>query len=208
LDWRFWIPIGISLVAVLFSGLLWWNTYHSAFNLDFSAGRRCIAKSPYGSDATLFCTTPIIPLDLSNTGAKGGILRDIWLIIKTDNRTWMLRPQYFCEEFGIRCLEEEKREVFHPIFLGGRERVFKTVIFNPVFQEESLQPPIFSLGSELPREDTWIFNYYILDSSSPNYKFVQKQIFTITKDNILSGSYVPDTNSVIDAHKRLIDKLK
>ncbi|MCK4722994.1 MAG: hypothetical protein KAT75_06805 [Dehalococcoidia bacterium] len=210
MDWKFWIPILISVAAIVFTGISWWYLWQSPFKLEFSAGRPLISKSPSPSDATLFSTTPVIPVSLMNTGARGGMLIDIRLLVRTDidNRVWILRPYFFCSEFGIGGLEEEKREVFHPFFLRGREGIVKNILFNPVFQGESLQPMMFSLDSKMPPKDTWTFEYYILDSSSSEYKLVQEQTFTLTNKQILSGTYIPDTSDIIDANKRLIDKLK
>jgi hypothetical protein len=74
-----------------------------------------------------------------------------------------------------------------------------------------LQPLSFSRKSDpelLPDEDVWTFEYYILDSASPEYRLAQKHRFKVTKAQILRGTDIPETIEMIDAQNQLVNRLK
>jgi hypothetical protein len=215
MDFRFLIPLLVSLIALSFSIFSWWYLWISPFKLRFTAGRPLLSTLVDRRSSGLLYTAPIVPLDLANTGARGGVVEDIRIIVKTDKekRNWILYPEYFCGEFASLSVlfEKGKTEEFHPLFIPGRQSVFRNICFRPMLKDNKIQPLTFSNNPEmpaLPAEDTWTFEYYVLDNLRPEYRLVQKQEFKVTREQIRTGLDIPETSNMVDAQSQLIRKLK
>ena len=208
------IPLVISVIAVCFSVFSWWYLWRTPFKLRFTAGRPILSTVVDQRSSGLLITAPIVPIDLANIGARGGIVEDIRIVVRTSkaNRKWILYPEYFCEEFvNLGTLfEKGQTEKFHPLFIRSRESTFKNIWFRPVLKYDQLQPLSFSNKSEpgvLPDADIWTFEYYVLDNSSPEYRVIQEHNFQVTKAQILGGTDIPETIEMIDAQNKLMNRL-
>lgn len=199
------VAIMISLVSAFFT----WNQTQSPPKIEFNAGLPIISQTHYESSEKL-SFTPIIPLNISNSGAKGGLLKDVRVVVKTakENKTWLLSARYFCSEYGISGMNQENREAFHSLFVQGKESMYKVVLFYPVLGYEDFPVPVYSPSTVLPNEDTWTLEYYVLDSSSSDYRLVQKQDFNLSDAQIRNGSYVPDSVEAQSTIERFVKKLR
>jgi hypothetical protein len=140
-------------------------------------------------------------MEFSNSGARQGIIEQLLIRVTTKEQSWHLKPQYFCTEFGVTGVKEEQREVFHPFSLSGNERVYKIILFNPIGPF-----PRFKTASDIPAQDTWTLDYYVLDSTSSSFKLANSQKFEITGKDLISGQYIPVEESISNAMDRLIKR--
>ena len=176
----FWIPIIISLMAFVISVLVFIFTWFTPFNPKFNPGNPLFACSP-GEENEKFYLTPIIPVDITNAGAKGGTINDINIIVTVGDYKWILAPQSFCSEFGIVGIKEKTRESFHPIYIKGKESVYKNILFNPDIKKDQLLPPVIIKDKEVIPSGVYTFQFYISYGSNSELKLVKTMKFNITK---------------------------
>ncbi|OGM02193.1 hypothetical protein A3K72_04335 [Candidatus Woesearchaeota archaeon RBG_13_36_6] len=133
-DNKFLISAIISLVAILVSivAILISLNVHSPFNLNvYSIGTYVFPAnlSDNSNQVIIF----ILPMEFINTGAKPGIVTDMYLIVKHENIQVKYLPQY---EIDAKRLDEEFLEInqinkpFQPFSLGGEDRITKFILFT------------------------------------------------------------------------------
>jgi len=195
----------ISILAILASIFSLFNTWLKPFDLVITPGNPIFSKSPVAGEEKTYATTPIIPIEFKNNGARDGSVKALLILVKTGNKSWILRPQCFCEEFSVSALHEKEREIFHPFSLSGNEKVYRIVLFNPWGGHRF---PRFRSKEDIPAEEIWVLEYYVLDSSGPNLRLACQQSFRIERSVIFKGNLIPEEESTILAIDKFVGSLK
>jgi hypothetical protein len=181
MDGKFLIPLLISIIAVGVSVFSTWKAWLSPFKPRFNAGAPLLALSP-DKEGKNYSLTPIIPVSIVNTGARGGTIKDINVTVTAGDYKWVLEPYFFCSEFGMAGVKEKAREVFHHIYIGGKKEIYKNVLFNPVIKGDQLRPPTFARDKgEIP-SGKYVFEFYMSYGASSELRLVQILRFNISEE--------------------------
>lgn len=131
----------IALTALIISGIVAYRAHFSRFNVKIYCGNPRLepvaTEEKRGGPAISFC--PILPLYFINTGAKGGVIRNIVTIVKTDRKKWLSQSVVYTpynlqrtSPFGQRLTEDPANELFYPIQLQGKSSIYKSIGFMPL----------------------------------------------------------------------------
>lgn len=119
--------IWISIVAILIS-----LNVHSPFNVNvYSTGTYVIPANL--SDNSYPVMTFILPIEFINTGAKPGVVIDIYLMVKHENIEVKYLPKY---EIDVKQLHQEVlwdnqiNKPFQQFGLEGKDRITKAILFT------------------------------------------------------------------------------
>jgi len=168
-------------MAFVISVLVFIFTWITPFNPKFNPGNPLFACSS-DEENEKFYLTPIIPVDIANAGAKGGTINNINIIVTVGDYKWMIAPQFFCSEFGMAGIKEKTREIFHPIYIKGKESVYKNILFNPVIKKDRLLPPIITKDEGVLPSGVYTFKFYISYSSNSELKLIKTMRFNISEE--------------------------
>lgn len=201
----------ISLLSAAWTVYSSYRTDFSAFDLRMTVGHPMMAKS---SDAKneLYSLTPIIPLEFLNLGAKAGEVRDIVIVVSAGSARWLLQAELICKTFSEEAMKEEFREVVHPFILNGKERLFRSILFNPGGQPIGYMVPMMRPNESLP-EGTYVFEYYVNAGDDNELKLVAVKKYDMPKNIVKElamdkgGTYLPFDESMVEARETLEQKL-
>lgn len=209
----FWsaIAVFISLLAASWTGYTNYKTAFSPFHVELAVGHPAFVRSN-DEKGENYCMTPIIPIEFANVGATPGSIRDVVVIVSAGNWKVLLQAEAFSKSFGANALTEEQREIFHPFMLNAKERLFKTLIFNPSVQPRGWKPALIRNGELLP-DGPYLFKFYLNSGSVNRLRLVCERSYAVP-ENILVGlangkgrPYVPFDEATIKARKSLEEEL-
>lgn len=205
------IAIGISLLAVGITGYNLYTNHLEPFNPEITTGNPMISLIPESEGSDNLSLGMLVPIDIINTGARGGIIKDFIIRLDSESDEYpclFLRSDYFSNEFSLKAWQREFNEPMHPIYLNGNERIYQIYIFYLVTQTNIY--PIFPLSkSEIPR-GKYTFTLFTLDSSSNKYREVNQFSFILDEHalEILSyGSYMPYPIDVVESRDAFFDSM-
>ena len=138
LDIKFLIPIGISVIALLFS----LNVF-SPFKLQiYSSGAYIIPSHlsensrPPKEFGPAEVMNFIIPIEFLNEGAKAGIVQDLYFLVEDKNEAAKYLPKY--ENDLLKLQQPEfwgaynfRTKPFQPFGINGKDTITKTILFMP-----------------------------------------------------------------------------
>jgi len=126
LNYKFLIPFVLSLIAIGIS-----LNIHSPFDLEsYSIGTYVIPANL--SDNSYQVMTFILPIEFINTGAKPGVVIDIYLMVKHENIEVKYLPRY---EIDVKQLHQDGlwdnqiNKPFQQFGLDGEDRISKAIMF-------------------------------------------------------------------------------
>jgi hypothetical protein len=210
---NFWTvaAVVISLLSAAFAAYSTYRTTLSPFDLRIAVGHPLMGRSTDEKNEH-YSLTPIIPVEFLNLGAKAGEVRDIVIVVSTGSSKWLLQGELFCKTFGVEAMREEFREVIHPFVLNGKERLFKSILFNPGKQPESWKVPMMKPNEPLP-DGTYIFDFYVNAGDNNRLRLVSTKKYNMPKDIVLQiatnkgGVYFPFDDSLVHARQSFEDTL-
>lgn len=202
------LSIIISCVALIFSGYTVWTNAMSSFNIKVEVSSPLLAMAGIKKGSDLVSVSMLVTMDMINTGARGGSIKDILIRLDTESNeypTWFFHPYYFSEEYSIKALGENMREVMHPIYIKGKERTNKNIIFTPI-SDGDFRPPIFPVSNPKLPAGKYIMTFFILDSTNADFRRVQQISFNLVLDqvSVVTGNFpfVPRTSDTREARDR------
>ena len=203
------VSIVFSASSLGFSCYTWHSTTQSPakFSYEFSLPILSYTSyTSYDSDPNNLYFSPIIPINIVNSGAKVGVIYDFRLVVKNseDSKLYILQPTYYCDKYSISTLSEENKEVFHPLLIQGKEDTYKIVLF--LKSKDNLKP--WTISDSVPDKGTWTFEYYVLTNNTSKYELIKTQSFVLTRDQLQGGNWIPDDIEKINANKRLYDTFR
>jgi|GEM_PF-3048148 len=184
------VSIAISVVALIISGITAWKNYLSPFRLIVYSGsprlEPCPLIFPDGKAVTRFAV--VLPLYFVNNGAKDGIIRDIILFVNLGQSTWLFYPGFFCKydvsteaTLGKRLTEDPENVPYHPLYLRGKETLYKPIAFYPVSDNKK-----YPLGDAPLLPGKYIFQAKTLDNKRKDYELKCTFHITIVEETVRS----------------------
>jgi len=197
----------LSVTALLISGYVLWATHLKSFQVEVEVGSPMLALVEHKKESGLYALGMVLPIDLVNTGARGGTVKDMLIKLDTENADypfWFMHPYFFADEYSAKALEGKNREVFHPMYVRGKESIFRNIIFTPIV-DRNPQPPTFPLSkAELPA-GKYTMTLFLLDSSSSDFRKVRQLSFRLSEERVALISntpYIPRLLEVMEARDR------
>lgn len=182
----------IAVFALIISGLVAWKNYLSPFRVKVNCGNPrlepVLLYLKDGGTVTRFAV--ILPLYFANTGASDGIITDIVVIVRSTQYTWLFQPFFYTKygmqtesALGKKLTEDPSNEPFYPIHLLGKEKVYKSIVFVALPNDER-----FPLGDNPLLPCRYGFQVQTLELSRKDYE--NKLIFNVdlNKEQISSLS--------------------
>jgi len=164
-------------IAITISGtlsvILAWKNYFSHFNVKVYHGNPRLEPLPLkledGGKVVRFST--ILPLYFENTGANGGVIRDIALTVKAENNKWLFQP-FFYTKYSMqtestldkRLTKDPSNEPFYPLHLSGKSTVYKSIVFALTKHEK------FPFGTNPLLPGKYTFEIKTLEFNKKEYK--------------------------------------
>ena len=209
----FWsaTAVFISLLVAGWTGYTNYKAAFSPFQAELSVGHPLFVRSN-DEKGENYCLTPIVPIEFANVGAKPGSVRDVVVIVSAGNWKVLLQAEAFSKSFGADALTDDKREIFHPFMLNAKERLFKTLIFNPSVQPKGWKPALIKNGELLP-DGPYLFKFYLNSGVTNRLRLVTERTYAVPKD-VLAGlatgkgrPYVPFDDATIKGRRSLGEEL-
>jgi hypothetical protein len=209
------IALLVSFAAVGMSGYTLWDNILSPFKLEVSAGSPLLAMASEGEGSAAKTLCMILPVDMVNTGARGGIVEDLLIRLDTDSPEfpfWYLRPYFFPSEFSTKAITETERELVHPLYFLGKERLFRNILFTTIWDGYNPYPTYIEGKSQIP-SGNYTVTLFVLDSSNPEFRQVDQFSFYIPPEGgvIIPSDVlplVPHKQEVMDARQRLFELMQ
>lgn len=162
-----------GIIALLISGFIVYKNYLSPCNIKVYCGNPRLEPMPQrfkdGSAVMRFST--ILPLYLTNTGAREGIISDVMLVVKSDQNEWLFQPFFYTKysmetepSFGKKIFDDPLNEPFHPIHLAGKSKVYKSIAFALLKHEN------FPLGTNPLVAGNYNFAVRTLEAGKEEYE--------------------------------------
>jgi hypothetical protein len=197
-------------IALIISVILAWQNYLSPFHVEVFCGNPRLESLPLkledGSKAVRFA--PILPFYFTNSGAREGVISDIILVVNSDQNEWLFQPFFYTKysmktesALGTKLTEDPSNEPFYPVHLGGKSKVYKSVVFAPLKHER------FPLGTNPLSPGKYSFTLKTLEVGKKHYE--TKLAFKITLgseqiNQLSAGSYlIPFLDEVKEKREKL-----
>jgi hypothetical protein len=167
-------------IALLISGIVAWKNYLSPFNVKIYCGNPRLELLPLKLEdgRTVSRFSAILPLYFVNTGAREGVIRDIILIVNSDQDKWLFQSVFYTKysiktesTLGKTLTKDPSNEPFYPVHLAGKSEVYKAIVFVP------LKTDSFSLGTSPLSAGNYSFTVKTLEVGKEEYK--TKLVFNI-----------------------------
>lgn len=176
-----WLSIPIAILALCLSSWIFYKDYLKPFNLSARAsGRVVIAKNPFSENLKQDCL--LVSLIFSNSGARQGVVEDIAICIRYENKNIILGSLAVNKDRTLNLQKElppPQMETFLSFNLKKYESDVKEIMFVPIETEES-----FSFKKCQYHADIWI-------SSDNNWKKYESFEFSITNEDISALALTP-----------------
>jgi hypothetical protein len=205
------IAVAISGIALIISWIVVWNNHYSPFNVKiYCGGSPRLEPIPQqledGGTVIRFYAT--LPLYFENTGAQDGVIRDIILVVNSDQNKWLFKPAFYTKysiktepTLGATLTKDPSNEPFYYIHLAGKSMVFKSIVFVPEKHEK------FPFGTNPLSAGNYSFAVGALEVGKEEYK--TKLVFNINlnEESIADFSkdiiYFPFLEEVKDKRQQL-----
>lgn len=194
------IAIIVAAIAAGVSGYALWATQLKPFKVDVEVGSPILSLVQYREGSELYSLGMALPIDMVNTGARGGTVKDMLIKVDTEGEEypfWFLQPTFFASEYSAKMLKEEFREAVHPIYVKGGERIYRNIIFIPVTGRKSF--PIFRLSKPKIPIRTYTLTLFLLDSSSSEFRPVKKLSFNLVKETLTDIPHHPFAPYILES---------
>lgn len=197
-------------IALIISLVLAWKNYLSPFNVEIFCGYPRLEPLPLKlEDGTMVIRfSAILPLYFTNTGAREGVIRDIILVVNSDQNEWLFQPFFYTTysmktkpALGTELTEDPSNEPFYPVHLAGKSKVYKSIVFSLLKHER------FPLGTNPLSTGKYSFTVRTLEVNKRDYE--TKLVFNITLNkeqinNLSTGNYlIPFLDEVKDKREKL-----
>jgi len=186
----------IAIIALLISGFVAWNNFLSPFNVKVSCGNPRLEPLPLKLEdgGEVFRFYAILPLHFTNTGAKGGTISDIALIVKSEENTWLFQPAFYTKygvqtelTLGKKLTKDPSNEPFYPINLAGKTTIYKSIVFTPAKHEK------YPFGANPLLPDIYTFTVQTLKNDEEDYEtqltfnlvLQEEQVTSLSRGNYL-----------------------
>jgi hypothetical protein len=210
------VSIVISFIALIVSVFVVWKNYLSAFRLSVWCGNPRLEPGEYklehGKGKAVIRFGVVLPLYFINSGAHDGIIEDIALIVQSAQNTWLFQPAFYCRysmstesTLGERLTEDQANEPFYPLYLQGKETLYRPVVFMPVSDNRK-----FPLGDNPLLPGKYTFQLNTLEAGKKDYEV--KHTFRITLSEEKTGEFaskaspaylIPFMDEVLDKRQML-----
>lgn len=199
-----------GVIALIISIVLAWENYLSPFHVEIFCGNPRLEPLPLrledGSNVIRFAV--ILPLYFTNTGAREGVVSDIILLVNSDQNEWLFQPFFYTKysmkiqsALGARLTEDPSNEPFYPVHLGGKSRVYKSIVFALLKHER------FPFGTNPLSPGKYSFTLKTLEVDKKHYE--TRLVFNVTLNNeqihqLSAGNYlIPFLDEVKDNREKL-----
>jgi hypothetical protein len=182
--------IALTISGIL-SVILAWKNYFSHFNVKVYHGNPRLEPIPHQLEdgGTVIRFSAILPLYFENTGANGGVIRDIALTVKSEKNTWLLQPFFYTKysmqtesTLGEKLAKDPSNEPFYPIHLAGKSTVYKSIVFALTKHEK------FPFGTNPLLPGKYTFEIKTLEMSEEEYKTKLTFNVELNKENVAALS--------------------
>jgi hypothetical protein len=197
-------------IALIISVILAWKNYLSPFHIEIFCGYPRLEPLPCkledGSTVTRF--SAILPLYFTNTGAREGVIRDIVLVVNSDQNEWLFHPFFYTKysistepALGTKLIKDPSNEPFYPVYLAGKSEVHKSIVFSLLKHDR------FPLGTNPLSTGKYSFTLKTLEAGKRDYE--TKLVFDVTLNNeqvnhLSAGNYlIPFLDEVKDKREKL-----
>jgi hypothetical protein len=194
-----------GVIALIISGFIAWNNYISRVNIKIICGNPRIEpvflKEGNGDAAILF--SAIFPLYFINLGAQDGVIRNIIIIVKSDQKQWLCKSAFYTayniqkeSTLGRKLTEDPSNEPFYPVYLSGKSKIYKPIAFVPMKTDE------FPIDTSPLLAGKYNFEIRTLEANKKDYKTKIVSSITLNEEQIkdLSGeaNIIPSLKEVED----------
>ena len=199
-----------GLIAIIISGMLAWKNYLSQFRVEIVCGNPRLEPLPckLGDGSTVIRFSTILPLYFTNTGARNGVIRDIILVVNSDQNNWLFQPFFYTKysintesALGEKLTKDPSNEPFYPVHLVGQSKVYKSIVFALLKHER------FPFGTNPLSAGKYSFTVKTLEVDKKDYE--TKLVFNVTLNNeqinsLSNGNHlIPFIDEVKDKRKKL-----
>jgi hypothetical protein len=205
------IAVAISGIALIISWIVVWNKHYSPFNVKiYCGGSPRIEPIPQQLEdgGTVGRFYAVLPLYFENTGARYGVIRDILLVVNSDQNKWLFKPAFYTKyslktelTLGATLTTDPSNEPFYYIHLAGKSMVFKSIVFVLEKHEK------FPFGTNPLLAGNYSFAVMALEGDKEEYE--TKLVFNINlnEESIADFSkgviYFPFLKEIIDKRQQI-----
>jgi len=198
-------------IALIISLTLLWKNYLSPFNVKiYCGGSPRLEPIPQKLEdgGTVSRFSAILPLYFVNTGARDGVIRDVILVVNSDQNKWLFKPAFYTKysiktelTLGATLTKDPSNEPFYYIHLAGKSMVFKSIVFVLEKHEK------FPFGTNPLSAGNYSFAVRALEVGKEEYK--TKLVFNINlneesiADFSKGGIYFPFLEEIKDKRQQL-----
>lgn len=174
-NWTVWLPICISCISLVVSGLIFYFSHLKPFDLKIlSSGRVGASKNP----KLIRQAALLLDLLFINGGARQGLVEDIAVVVRfPSGRPLLIRSLFEMIDRTTWLTEQPlqpKAETFISFALKGGEKLVKRILFVPFDVGEDR---VFVVG------DYWV-EVYARTDRYPDWKLYRRFPFAINQDDV------------------------